>query len=565
MMAHEPLRGMMDLQPLRFPPAPLRVALLLYLAFVVSGCGGSEATVSVVAVTSGPVTQFRSAALDSVSGPRVDSIARVTNLTGEAPDPTVHDLLVASARDGAHPAVKAFRDAGKTVVFLNADVATKRSLTPIIATVDSSAFAVRQERDSLELLDWPVAAGDDAAFERELTSYLTEESNKEELRGRSQTDAWIPPAGLVYASFSYRLYPPQPQVFHSSHGVQSQVPQVPLVKAHYQFRLFLVKTDNGNPDALDLSAKVLVGANIEMAPFDPNIGLDSLLVNGPTERAWIPVGMTLKQESTYPKNRILQSGPPTSQSNAGPFATALDVPLTFYVNYPSTATKTFSTNAVRDLTNWQVQSAPAGTEWTYTSSDPYSGTNPALWSGTGFGGGLDVSGLRLPNAQQLGTLKTSSQIVYGNGGLLGKTSFTGKLKLQFANIYLDSSGNVGHKLASPSELNLPFEVDLSVINPPEMSLTFSPNPLNGADYAVGTVTLTSPARTPIVVAITSTDDGTNFQFPTSVTIPAGATSATFGVVVEARNTPSGGTVFYVAAGKTFATPLDLFSDDPGDT
>lgn len=559
-MTHELLRPMMDIQPLRILTAPLRVALLLCLAFLVSGCGGSEARGSVASNTLGPVTPIRSAALGSLSGPRLDSIARVTNLTGEAPDPTVHDLLVANASDGTHPLVRAFREAGKTVVFLNADADTKLGLTPVVATVDSSAFAVRRGNESLELFDWPVATGDDAAFERELTAYLRQESDSE-LRAQGQSEAWLPPAGLIYADFSYLLYPPQPQVFHNSHLVQSQVPQVPSVKAHYQFRLFLVKTDDGDPDSLDLSAKVLVGANIEVAPFDPNIGLDSLLVNDPTERAWIPVGMTLKQESNYPNHRVLQSGPPTSQPNAGPYTTALAVPLTYYVSYPSTVTKTFNTNAVRDLTNWQVQSAPAGNEWTYTSSDPFSGTNPALWSRTGFGGGLDVSGLRFPNAQQLGTLKTSSQMVYGNGGLLGKTSFTGKLNLHFADIYQDSSGNVTHKLAS-SELNLPFEVDLSVIDPPEMTLSFSPNPLNGADYAVGTVTLQSPARTPIVVAISSTDDGTNLEFPTSVTIREGATSAQFGVALVG-DAASGETVFSVAAGKTVATPLYLFSNEPG--
>lgn len=532
----------------------MRIALLVIsLALFLCGCGAGETVVPVATTTRDPVTRIRSATLGKLSGARLDSVARVTTLTGETPDATRHDLLVADASAAADPAVKSFHEAGKTVLFLNADAAAKASLTPLAVPTDSSVFAVRQAADTLELFDWPVATGDDrATFEGELASYLTEVSEPE---------AWTPPPGLVYANYSYRIYPPQPHVFHSSDTVQSSVPQVPAVKAHYQFKVFLVNTQYDT-----FSATVLVGANIEVTPFDPRIGLDSLLVNNARERAWIPVGMTLTQDSNYPSSSypldgpVLLSGPPTSKPNAGQVTTSLAVPITYNLK-PGFVKTTFNTNAVRDLTDWQVETSPSGfsgQQWTYTSSDPYSGSNPSLWNSTGFGGGFGKDGLRTPNGQSLGTipLKTNSQIVYGNGGLLEKTSFTGKLKVQFADIFIDPNrgNNINYTLAPPSEFTFPFNLDLSVINPPDFKLTFSPNPIGGLNSTTGTITLSSPARATIVAAVQS--DGTQFEFPGSVTIPVGGTTATI-PVRELGDGPSGDTNFSVTAGKTVTTTLKL--------
>lgn len=149
-----------------------------------------------------PSTGLRSATLAPVSSDRLASIGKVTTLVPDAPDPGVDDILVADARSGAHPVIEAFLDAGKTVIFVNADAATKNGemlkLTHIATRLDSSVLVMRRGSDShgrsaFHFFDWPVTSGDDARFERELASFL--QAPAQERPGSP------PPPGLLYATF----------------------------------------------------------------------------------------------------------------------------------------------------------------------------------------------------------------------------------------------------------------------------------------------------------------------------------------------------------------------------
>lgn len=100
------------------------------------------------------------------------------------------------------------------------------------------------------------------------------------------------------------------------------------------------------------------------------------------------------------------------------------------------------------------------------------------------------------------------------------------------------------------------------VNPPAptpvalLSLSLNPKTVVGGSSSVGTVTLSTVTSTPVVVSVTSSKP-TNAVVPPSVTVPVGASSATFNISTTATNKKINATISGSYGGVTKSATLTM--------
>lgn len=116
----------------------------------------------------------------------------------------------------------------------------------------------------------------------------------------------------------------------------------------------------------------------------------------------------------------------------------------------------------------------------------------------------------------------------------------------------DGSGAIAVLLSGCTVSSAPAPASMS-------SLTVTPTQVTGGDPATGTVTLTSAAPTGGVVVALNSDDTAAATVPASVTVAAGATSATFPITTFSVANSQSSIITGTAGGVTKGTPITVLT------
>lgn len=120
-----------------------------------------------------------------------------------------------------------------------------------------------------------------------------------------------------------------------------------------------------------------------------------------------------------------------------------------------------------------------------------------------------------------------------------------------------SATTAGNITASYSGVNKSAPITVNPAAPPMLSsLTLNPTTVVGGSNSVGTVTLNKAANNPVVVTLASTKP-TKAIVPASVTVPAGASSATFNISTTSTNKKINASISASYGGVTKGAPLTM--------
>lgn len=98
--------------------------------------------------------------------------------------------------------------------------------------------------------------------------------------------------------------------------------------------------------------------------------------------------------------------------------------------------------------------------------------------------------------------------------------------------------------------------DVTLLPPPVLTgLTLTPDSVYGGDVSTGTVTLSGPAQAPGVEIALSSSNTAAATVPTTVTVPAGASSAMFSIMAVSPTTPRSTTIMASLHGRTSRATL----------
>jgi hypothetical protein len=156
---------------------------------------------------------------------------------------------------------------------------------------------------------------------------------------------------------------------------------------------------------------------------------------------------------------------------------------------------------------------------------------------------LRLEGTALPNA-----------VITVNGAALGSSDANGNFKIE-RDPYTppaDCVVQVNDGSASATSVTLsgctPTAPTTSSATPALSKVTVSPADVIGGDASTGTVTLTAAAPAGGVEVALSSDDPAAATVPTSVTVPAGATSAAFPITTNMVGNPQSSLIIGTAGG-----------------
>ena len=372
---------------------------------------------------------------------------------------------------------------------------------------------------------------------------------------------FTPPAGLVYLSFNFT----QPTDIYeftatkdgkdSSNGRQNT-----SVNRHFAYTLFRGGSSAATPDRQLL----LAHATIDSSPLNAALGTDELMIVKPgstfttNDIGWFQVAVNHAVSAANAGRFDFVSDTPQNSNGQAQVTSGISFTISFtnpLSNNPVSATYTES--VTYDVWQWNVVNADFAS-WSWQNQDPWKFGN-TTW-GHGYGGGLQGDdAFRVPNELAMGLLVADTKAVFQTTRLLDTVeTFQETTTISYLNVWSSYFDPIYHQYVE-LPLTSSWQINMAAVIPvPIAAVGFAPDPVNAAavNQATGTVTLSSPAPMDTIVYLQSNSQ--NATVLPSVTIPQGATSAPFQVLVNTNGIASGGsTVATILASNAVASQAQL--------
>ncbi len=545
-------------------PRPRRLATVLagLSTVLLAACGGDSDGGRFSAALYGPVD---SAAFDALRGVLAVSdqlaTAQVLVVDGDAHSP---GELARDAVIQQH-----LRD-GKWVLLVDLTKShNDRDLVPLAHSSgagDSHMAIVRRRSDAfgrpaVDLYDFPRAssAGPTAAQLHELPRSVAEFLRQAPAAAPA---GFTPPDGLIYVTFNF-TQPTDTYRFtatkngtDSSNGIQNT-----SINRNFVYSLFL---DNQNTPTGDFQ-QLLVHDTVASTPLNPALGTSELMITKTgssfvtCDIGWFQVGIDHGVTAANASRFTPQANSPQNTNEQAQVTTGVSFGINFSNPLGSGGgTATYSESVTYNVSQWNVVNPTTGS-WSWQNQDPWKDGN-TNWDSYGFGGGVKGFGeFRVPNTLAAGLLTADTKMLYMTPTVLSSVeTFHHTTAVTYLNVWAEAFGRIEHQYVE-LPLTSSWQINMAAVIPvPIAAVGFAPDPVNAAavNQATGTVTLSSPAPMDTIVYLQSNSQ--NATVLPSVTIPQGATSAPFQVLVNTNGIASGGsTVATILASNAVASQAQL--------
>ena len=339
-------------------------------------------------------------------------------------------------------------------------------------------------------------------------------------------------------------------------------------EANYKFTVFLNNKNNPQGDF----QLVLVDADIAANPtrgtgqflnMAAHSGSDWVVYSW-DEHAWFQdrLNVEVSPREDGPAWSLLTSSPQTENGE-----TEVSTEVSFEVGFKKDGAEAsfgFHSGESHKIKDWKLtnDSAGKGAAWSYRSAYPLDSDQWYLGRQAIYG---DSTYLRkMPNDLSLTTMQLHTQAVWRTSHVVKDTvHFSTKSSQHMVDLYCANNFGFGcsdnqYKEGS-REIPNDFAIDMGAVVPVAIqSVTFDHNPAVAGQPVVGTVKLAEPARMATNIRLAS--NSVNATVLPTITVPKGASEATFQVLTNANNLASKqSTVATVTAyyGEDFQAQLEV--------
>ena len=545
------------------PSRRLAAVLAACSTLLLAACGGDGAEEG----------RFSAALYGPVSSPAFDALRGLLTVG----DPVASAQVLVVDGDARSPGelandavIQQHLRAGKWVLLLDLSKDhNDRDLVPLAHSSgagDSHVAIVRRRSDAfgrpaIDLYDFPrtgsaaPTAGQLGELPRSVAEFLRKTP-------AAMPAGFTPPAGLIYVTFNF-TQPTDSYLFTATKGGtdRSNGTQNTSVNRNFVYSLFL---DNQNTPTGDFQ-QLLVHDTVQSTPLNPALGTNALMITKTgssfvtCDIGWFQVGV---DHSVTAANAGLFTPQANSPQNTNEQA-QVTTGVSFGINFSNPlgsggGTATYSESVTYNVTQWNVVNPTTGS-WSWQNQDPWKDGN-TNWDSYGFGGGVKGYGeFRVPNTLAAGLLVADTKVLYETVAVLSSVeTFNHTTTVSYLNVWAATLGPIEHQYVE-LPLTSSWQINMGAVIPvPIAGVTFAPDPVNAAstNQATGTVTLSAPAPMDTIVYLQSNSQ--NATVLPSVTIAQGQTSATFQVLVNTNNVPSGGsTVATILASNAVASQAQL--------